>query len=359
MINIEELLLPIEKNDEKSIYSVCGKYLKYDHIYDQIKEFRREDDPSLTQGIWQTTLKKASWKDVIKICTNVLKTDTKDLQIAAWLTEALIVTHGLQGLNIGILLLIKLCEKFWDDIYPSIDWENRDMTARVAPFFFLFEKIQEKILQIPITSPIDSALNSFTLSDWMMMRHNMKIKNSTGVSAKDLKKSVISTSIEFFQQIEIDINIVLESIRMLDVLLEKLCKSEGPSFQKIYDRLNDILHINNQNTSERKTHIKKKEKNLSENSDQERSDESKDEREVDFDEKKDDQSGGATIDQAYEALNDITIFLEAKQPQSPVSILLKIANAIGKKTFQELLEINMQNGSSVMSTISELYKILK
>ena len=80
MIDISDLLIPIEKNNEKGINSVCGRYLKYDNIYDQIKEFRREDDSRLSQGIWQTESKKASWNDVIKTCAHALKTETKDLQ---------------------------------------------------------------------------------------------------------------------------------------------------------------------------------------------------------------------------------------------------------------------------------------
>jgi flagellin-specific chaperone FliS len=68
---------------------------------------------------------------------------------------------------------------------------------------------------------------------------------------------------------------------------------------------------------------------------------------------------GPTLEEAYRLLGEISAFLEMEQPQSPASTLIKIATSIGKKTFQELMEINMQNGSTVMSTISELYKILK
>lgn len=358
MIDISDLLIPIEKNSEKGINSVCGKYLKYDHIYDQIKEFRREDDSRLSQGIWQIEPKKASWNDVIKTCSHALKTETKDLQIAVWLAEALAATEGFCGLNMGVLLLTELCEKFWDDVYPLIDWENRDVSARIAPFFFFSEKIQERILQIPLTLPTDGVSNAFALSDWIMTRHNMKVKNSTGISLKELKKSVMSTSVEFLEQIETDVNILATNIKKLDVLLEKLCTDESPSFRKIYDLLNDILHINAKNISDSKGQPKNEKKESVVDTQQNLNDldDSKDPINSPQHEEK---LSGATIDQAYEALNEITVFLEKQQPQSPVSILLKIANAIGKKTFQELLEINMQNGNSVMSTISELYKVLK
>ncbi len=358
MIDISDLLVPIEKNSEKKINNVCGRYLKYDHIYDQIKEFRREDDSRLSQGIWQTEPKKASWKDVIKTCLYALKTETKDLQIAVWLAEALAAAEGFCGLNMGVLLLTELCEKFWDDVYPLIDWENRGVSARIAPFFFFSEKIQERILQIPLTLPTDGVSNAFTLSDWVMTRHNMKVKNNTGISLKELKKSVMSTSMEFLEQIETDVNILAANIKKLDVLLEKLCADEGPSFRKIYDLLNDILHINSKNISDSKGQLKKEKKDPVIDT-RLKSNDLDDSKEPINSQQHDEKSSNATIDQAYEALNEIAGFLEKQQPQSPVSILLKIASAIGKKTFQELLEINMQNGNSVMSTISELYKVLK
>ncbi len=54
-------------------------------------------------------------------------------------------------------------------------------------------------------------------------------------------------------------------------------------------------------------------------------------------------------------LRDIGNFLAQAQPQSPSATLIKIALALGEKSFQELLEINMKNGVSIMNTISELH----
>ena len=65
-----------------------------------------------------------------------------------------------------------------------------------------------------------------------------------------------------------------------------------------------------------------------------------------------------TSAEVYETLEQIADLLEKEQPQSPASTLIKIASAIGNKTFKELLEINMENGTSVMRIISELHELL-
>ena len=53
-MDIESLLIPI------STESNCGEYLCYDHVYDELKELRREDDIRLSQGVWQTDPKRAN-----------------------------------------------------------------------------------------------------------------------------------------------------------------------------------------------------------------------------------------------------------------------------------------------------------
>ena len=45
-IDIEKILYPI------SISQPAGESLRYDKVYDEIKEARREDDPNLEQGIY-------------------------------------------------------------------------------------------------------------------------------------------------------------------------------------------------------------------------------------------------------------------------------------------------------------------
>ena len=74
--DVERLLRPIPGDNP------AGAYLRYEGTYDRIQEARREDDPTLPQGVWERTLKKADWKSVRTICTEALETRSKDLQIA-------------------------------------------------------------------------------------------------------------------------------------------------------------------------------------------------------------------------------------------------------------------------------------
>src|SRR3954466_7875274 len=65
-----------------------GPSLRYEPVYDDIRLSREEDDARLSMGVWQRDLKQADWYKVEALCVDALLNTSKDLQIAAWLTEA-------------------------------------------------------------------------------------------------------------------------------------------------------------------------------------------------------------------------------------------------------------------------------
>lgn len=73
----------------------------------------------------------ARWQTVRELATEALTTHCKDLEIAAWLAEALLRSDGLIGLAAGFRLMEGLVESFWDEIYPLPDEEG--IATRVAP----------------------------------------------------------------------------------------------------------------------------------------------------------------------------------------------------------------------------------
>jgi type VI secretion system protein ImpA len=104
-----------------------GESLQYSGLYDEIREARRADK-DLPQGQWQTELKVADYRQVINLAVPALEKQTKDLQIAAWLSESLIKEYGFAGLRDSFKLLSGLQETFWETVYPEVD--EGDMEGR-------------------------------------------------------------------------------------------------------------------------------------------------------------------------------------------------------------------------------------
>ena len=74
-----------------------GVSLRYERIYDQIKEARTEEDESIPSGDWQRQSSVRTFALVIKLAGEALATKSKDLQLAAWLTEAHIKREGISA----------------------------------------------------------------------------------------------------------------------------------------------------------------------------------------------------------------------------------------------------------------------
>jgi type VI secretion system protein ImpA len=137
----DDLLKPIAGDNP------AGSDLRYEPIYDQIKEARREDDDA-PQGDWQTERKVADWPAVIRDSGEALATQSKDLQLGAWLTEALLRREGFAGLHEGLDVLVGLVEQYWDQLYPEI--EDGDAEMRAAPLQWLNGRIEFGIRLVPL-----------------------------------------------------------------------------------------------------------------------------------------------------------------------------------------------------------------
>lgn len=367
---IDSLLEPISEK------SPVGEDVKYENIYDEIKEARREDDPSLSQGVWQIDLKKADWHQVIKLSENVLKTKSKHLQIVMWLTEAMTMLDGFDGLSGGLQITSAMCEKFWDDIYPSIvDTDDKQLmfAQRVSTLYFLSDKIHERVLLIPITSD-NTMERSYNLSDWMTARYNMRIKKTDGITFQDLHKSGILTDLDFLKKIDSNLNDIFNSLNALDKFLVEKCGNQSPSFKILRDHLLDIQKINSTNLqnkiaelkSEEESRVEKQnvidEQNAAQEAEEnahssENADEDSSEKPTNFAESSSNaRNSKQAVQNAYDMLNDISQCLELESAQGPSAMLIKIANDIGQKTFSELLDSDSQNGTVIIHTILELYK---
>jgi type VI secretion system protein ImpA len=121
VIDLDTLLQPISEENPS------GEYLRYSGIYDQIAEARRADD-AYDRGDWKTELKVADFRQVINLAIPALTSQTKDLQISVWLSEALTKEHGFVGLRDSFKLMSGLQENFWETLHPEID--EGDMEGR-------------------------------------------------------------------------------------------------------------------------------------------------------------------------------------------------------------------------------------
>jgi type VI secretion system protein ImpA len=141
-VDLDAILRPIPGD------SPAGTDLRYEPVYEEIREARRVEDP-LAAG--ETETKRADWERVRDLSAKALTAKSKDLQIAAWLTEALLRTEGFQGFSAGLKTLTGLLDGYWDTVYPVP--EEGDLEYRAGPIEFLNEKLWLALKSVPVTDP--------------------------------------------------------------------------------------------------------------------------------------------------------------------------------------------------------------
>src|ERR1043165_4580934 len=77
----------------------------------------------------------ADWPAIQQMTTETLASTSKDLMLAARLTEALSKRFGFGGARDGLRLLRRLVDECWDRIHPII--EEGDLEPRAALFNWL------------------------------------------------------------------------------------------------------------------------------------------------------------------------------------------------------------------------------
>ncbi|MGH7189408.1 MAG: type VI secretion system protein TssA [Acetobacteraceae bacterium] len=130
---LEALLAPIAGDaaqgaDLRQDFSPQSTYFRLRDARAEARAAERaaESDPALEGA------PPAQWRSIREISIKALAERTKDLEIAAWLTESLLRSDGLAGLAAGALLMQGLVERYWESgLYPAADEEG--LATRVAP----------------------------------------------------------------------------------------------------------------------------------------------------------------------------------------------------------------------------------
>jgi len=138
VVNLAALLAPIGEEggaggDLRQDYSPSSIYQK---LRDARAEARAEERQRDSEAEGEMSLAEG-WRQVRRLGVEALETRSKDFEIAAWLTEALVRQDGLAGLASGARLLAGLLEQHWDAGFPRPDEESASeeekLEGRAAP----------------------------------------------------------------------------------------------------------------------------------------------------------------------------------------------------------------------------------
>ena len=248
VIDLDALLAPISEENPG------GDSLRYSGIYDEIADARRADI-DVAQGEWQTELKTADYRKVVEVAVNALTTLSKDLQIAAWLSEALIKMHGFAGLRDSVKLMTGLHENFWDGAFPVV--EDNDQEGRANAVSWLESNAAQSVRDVAITAGAGLSFNDWqdakrfdmpanfdSLDEaakerWNDLRAQAERENRT--TGDKWKAAVAGTRRAFCEQMQFTFDEAREAIEELNSVIEaKYERNQMPGLSGLKKSLDEV-----------------------------------------------------------------------------------------------------------------------
>jgi type VI secretion system protein ImpA len=132
--DLEALLAPIPGDapqgvDIREDFSPTSPYNRLRDARSEARDAERsQDTPAADQEVRDPA---PYWRTVREVALKALTENAKDLEVAAWLTEALVRSHGLAGLTAGAQVMGGLAARYWDGLFPLPDEDG--IKTRVSP----------------------------------------------------------------------------------------------------------------------------------------------------------------------------------------------------------------------------------
>lgn len=183
------------------------------------------------------------WKPVLKQAQEILGGQSKDLEVAAWLIEALVRLEGFAGLRDGYRLVRELVEHFWDDIYPRPDEDGLETT--VAPLSGLNGDDSDGTLILPIRAAMITGGQSVgPFATWHYEqaialeqvadkdKREQRIE-AGAVTLQTLQQAAAETNREEFLRLYEDLQQATDEFQQTTAALDERCGTDSPPSSKI------------------------------------------------------------------------------------------------------------------------------
>jgi type VI secretion system protein ImpA len=255
MPEIEPLLQPVSE------LKPSGDDLKYTPLFDKIRSSRKLEDTG-PKGLWEREEGASDFGLIAKLASEALAKKTKDLQLAAWLTEAWIYEEGIPGLVAGLDLSREFLLRFWDTLYPELDegdaepravgleWTGSyfDPAKGSSPIYALYS--------VPLTS---SGYGLFVYQESRRIGYEAEVSGTPSrrdarnaalqenkIAPEVFDKDFEATKKAFYKELEADLKAALESLDQLDEVCHDKFQDVAPSFtplRKALDEVTNVAHV--------------------------------------------------------------------------------------------------------------------
>lgn len=222
----------------------AGDDLSFSAEFDAIQRLREQDDPSLDQGEWVSSLRVADWPAVLKQSEQLLMQRSKDLRLASWRLEALGHLEAWPGLARGLRDWVDLCEAFWSELHPRV--EDGDWDERAGVLRWLLQTVERGAQQARL---LGRGREAYSLQDLAVARHwaqrlerdpqLQRQADEAQPTPERVAKALKDTPAAQLQQARASAEQLIDELRRLQSWVDAAMGAEAPGFSKTLDQMDD------------------------------------------------------------------------------------------------------------------------
>ncbi|MBP0491790.1 type VI secretion system protein TssA [Roseomonas sp. SG15] len=252
-LDLDAVLAPVSDD------APAGTDLREDYspssVYFQLRDARAEarDAERQAEAIEADEVTAPQWRTVQSLALRALTTGAKDLEVAAWMTEAMVRTGGLRGLATGAAVITGLVERYWDNLFPMPDEDG--METRVAPLAGLAGQGVDGTLMQPLRKTV--LYHRPDGSPFGLWRYVATVELA-GISDPERRAARLEAGVVPFEEVEREARLAgpahwsalraevadaLESWTAMGNAVDSSAGADSPSTSRVRDLLSQIIEI--------------------------------------------------------------------------------------------------------------------
>jgi type VI secretion system protein ImpA len=253
--DLEALLAPIpgdapQGTDIREDYSAQSPYNRLRDARSEARDAEKMLDAGNPDGRDPAPL----WRAVRDLGLKTLAETTKDLEVAAWVTEAYVRSHGLPGLAAGAKLISGLAENYWDDVFPLPD--DYGVETRVAPVTGLNGRdgngsLMQPLYKVTLFPRLDGTPVAFyqyqgseQLPSLDPERRQQRI-DAGAIPFEEIEKEARAQGNRALVRLRADAQEALEAWQAMANVLDEKASEDPPSTSHVRDLIRQMLDIAN------------------------------------------------------------------------------------------------------------------
>jgi type VI secretion system protein ImpA len=189
------------------------------------------------------------WDTVADTAMIVLSTQSKDLEVAAWLVEALLRQEGFPGLRDGLKVITGIVTNFWDSSFPELDEDG--VEGKVSSIAGLsgagaIGTLIQPIRLVPLTH---GSMSSYSLWNYEQATDLEKIAdaarkqeriNNGAVTMAQFEQSVAETPVPYLVDILNGLEEALASLAEMDKTFDAVAGVDAPPVSALREMLEQV-----------------------------------------------------------------------------------------------------------------------